>query len=329
MKTPKPLFPIHDASDFKAWKRQNSNAEKLLFKVIHRWRVSNARLRGRPGKWVANPIDFWTKEAQLSRDQIKRLLSTLELDGLIIRERGWFAGSKVHTFLQPTPLALKHMGRPDDMDRLEASLAPTATPPVAPQDALSDAPMSAPIAAPTITSPSIPSMPSKPTKPSKGAKSHSPAFAGGKGKGAHKEKEVPQVATPAKVKPASTKIDPDEELDDFKLPDWSNEDDADEPASKQATKDVERLMKVKAITKNKKLPKEAKRAALLILLPKNPNAPSKLWHPSEQYDKWHTWSAEKLIEKQDQYDEYVSNAMPKFNSFGSKGFSAMLFKGLH
>jgi hypothetical protein len=331
MKTAKAPFPIQDASDFKAWKQQNSNAEALLFKIILRWRVSSARLRVQPGKWVANPINFWAKDAELSRDQTKRALVTLELDGLIIRARGWFAGSKVHPFFRPTELALSYMGRPGDIDRLEASLAPTAAPPVAPHDALSDAPIGAPIPAPTITSPSLPSNSSKPTSLQKGAKSHSPAHAGGKGKGAHKEKKTAQLAAPTKAKPVPVNIEDDEDLDDFKLPDWSLEDDPDELEwkQKQDANDAERLANVKAITKNKKLKKDAKRAALLALLPKNPNAPDKIWHPSDQYAKWHTWSAEKLIEKQDQYDEYVSNSVSKSNSFGSKGFASILLKGLH
>jgi hypothetical protein len=335
MISPRNPFPINDTSDFRAWKRQNSNAEKLLFRIIFRWRVSNARLRNQPGKWVANPIDFWAGEAHLSRDQTKRALATLELDRLIIRKRGWFAGSKVHSFLQPTLLALKHMGKPGDLGRLEASLGPIAAPIPAPNTALevapSIAPMGAPIAAPTITSLSLPSNPSKPTSLQKGAKSHSPACAGGKGKGAHKEKKTAQYPAPTKVKPVPMNIEDDEDLDDFKLPDWSLEDDPDELEwkQKQDAEDAERLANVKAITKNKKLKKDAKRAALLALLPKNPNAPDKIWHPSDQYAKWHTWSAEKLIEKQDQYDEYVSNSVSKSNSFGSKGFASILLKGLH
>lgn len=167
-------FPISDNHDFKAWKVQNPNAEKLLFKIILRWRVSNARHRELPGKWVANSLDFWAKDAELSRDQTKRALRVLGLDGLVVRARGRFAGPNVHPFLQPTALALTYIGRPGDLERLLASLAPPAAPTVAP----TPAPTAAPIGAPTdYTSPSIPSKFSKPSTPT-----DAHAHAQGKGK---------------------------------------------------------------------------------------------------------------------------------------------------
>ena len=165
------VFPIEDADDFRSWKRRYPNAEALLFRIVYRWRISTARPNnGQPGKWVANPIDFWAEDAKLSRDQTKRALRILDRDGLILRARSWYQGPKVQPFLQPTPLALKFMGKPNDIDRLEQSITASkvakAAPSPTPIDAPTVAPTVAPTAAPTITNPSIPSKPSKPASPS-------------------------------------------------------------------------------------------------------------------------------------------------------------------
>lgn len=50
-------YPIHDTSDFKAWKLQNRNAAKLLEVIIFRWRGASAHIRGMPGKWAAFPAE--------------------------------------------------------------------------------------------------------------------------------------------------------------------------------------------------------------------------------------------------------------------------------
>lgn len=183
MRRPRNRFPLDDVSAFRAWKGQNPNAERLLFRIIFRWRVSNARHRELPGLWVANPIDFWAEDAKLSRDQTKRALRDLKIDGLIIRARAWFKGAKVHPYLQPTALALKFVGKPSDLHRLEQSIAVSKkaerTPIPAPIVAPSPAPTVAPIAAPTITNLPIPSKLSNPAKPSN---PHAHAHTGGEGK---------------------------------------------------------------------------------------------------------------------------------------------------
>lgn len=138
-------FPVRDPADFKAWQLQEPNAARLLKEIIFRWRGSSARARGKPGKWAAYPLDNWAEWTGLSRDKVKRALRLLVLDGFILRERHRFAGTEVRPYLQPTAQALEYMGRPQDRQRLEKSLAPT----VAPTDAPTVAPTSAPTGAPT------------------------------------------------------------------------------------------------------------------------------------------------------------------------------------
>lgn len=281
-------FPINDASDFRAWKQQNPNAEKLLFKIIFRWRVSSARHSEQPGKWVANPINFWAKEAQLSRDQTKRALRILKLDGLVIRARGWFAGSKVHPFLQPTPLALTYMGRPGDLGRLEASLAQVPSPKkakpaqmVAPIDAPSDAPIGAPIAAPTITSPSIPSKPSKPAMPT-----NAHGHAQGKGKEGFGGKEKKKLILKKKSGPEAP-IAP--------------------PTPQQLGAEIaDAKMKAKEARAKKLLPVLLKKFPIW----EGPHRKGKkpVRHPYEMHGwKWATWSPAKIVERNTVYEEYVAN----------------------
>lgn len=279
-------FPLEDVAAFRAWKGQNPNAEKLLFRIIFRWRVSNARHRELPGRWVANPIDFWAEDAKLSRDQTKRALRDLEVDGLVVRARGWFAGSKVHTYLQPTPLALKYMGKPNDIDRLEQSFAvskkskPAPTP--APIAAPTPAPTVAPIAAPTITNPSIPSKPSNLASPS-----NAHAHASAKGKEGFGEKTKKKLVLKKKKSGPEAPI----------APPTPQQIDAEIAAAKMQAKEAQA---------KKRLP---------LLLKKFPiwegphrKGPKPVRHPYEMHGwKWATWSPALIVEKYVLYEEYVAN----------------------
>ncbi|MBB6194000.1 hypothetical protein FHS51_004266 [Sphingobium wenxiniae] len=89
-------YGIDDLSDFKVWRLQNPNAHKLLKEIIFRWRGSNAKVKGRPGRWTVWPIQQWADWAGLSSDQTERALQCLELEGLILRERHRWAGSTVN-----------------------------------------------------------------------------------------------------------------------------------------------------------------------------------------------------------------------------------------
>jgi hypothetical protein len=177
-------FPIHDASDFKAWALQERNAAALLREIIWRWRGTSARVRGKPGKWVVYPRERWAELTGMSLDKVKRALRKLELDRLILRERHRFAGTSVRSYYQPTKLALEHMGRPADMARIEEPGAPADLPALAP----SLAPAPAPTGAPTDHT-SFPSGSSaQPVHPSLPEKGTGPIASEGKGKAPKKLK---------------------------------------------------------------------------------------------------------------------------------------------
>jgi hypothetical protein len=107
--------PLGDIGSFKFWRIQKPNAAKLLKEIIFRWRGASAYVPGRPEKWVVWPRESWCEWTGLSRNQLDRALKELVESNLIDRERHRFAGSQVRTFLRPTTVALKHLGRPQDM----------------------------------------------------------------------------------------------------------------------------------------------------------------------------------------------------------------------
>jgi hypothetical protein len=100
---------------FKFWRIQKANAAKLLKEIIFRWRGASAYVPGKPGKWVVWPRERWSEWTGLSRNQLDRALRELVETNLVNRERHRFAGSEVRSFLRPTLIALKHLGRPEDM----------------------------------------------------------------------------------------------------------------------------------------------------------------------------------------------------------------------
>lgn len=118
-----PTFPgdlgqpvaLEHPGTFKFWRIQHANAAKLLKEIIFRWRGASAYVRGKKGKFVVWPRERWSEWTGLSRNQLDRALRELVESGLIERERHRFAGSEVRTFLRPTTLALKYLGRPQDM----------------------------------------------------------------------------------------------------------------------------------------------------------------------------------------------------------------------
>lgn len=72
--------------------------------------------------------------------------------------------------------------------------------------------------------------------------------------------------------------------------------------------DPEMLEKIKVIKKSK-MAKEAKRAALLELMPVIDGlAEFKVWHPSEKHPNWHSWSPALHLKRYAKYCEYAANA---------------------
>lgn len=113
--TPQKDCILDSLGAFKFWRIQKPNAAKLLKEIIFRWRGASGYVRGKPGKWVVWPRERWCEWTGLSRNQLDRALKELVESDLIYRERHRFAGSEVRTFLRPTQIALKHLGRPQDV----------------------------------------------------------------------------------------------------------------------------------------------------------------------------------------------------------------------
>jgi len=176
-------YGIDDLSDFKVWRLQNPNAHKLLKEIIFRWRGSNAKVKGKPGRWSVYPIQQWAEWSGLSSDQAERALRCLTLEGLILRERHRWAGTEVRAFIQPTKLALQYLGRPGDVDRLSGGVDKVG------------AGNGAGASAGTGAGTDYTSIPFSPMKSSK-KKETELSFAEGKGKAAAKGSPSPQTLTP-------------------------------------------------------------------------------------------------------------------------------------
>lgn len=265
MKKQKAKALIAGESDFKSWRLMRPNESKLLREIIFRWRASTIRVPGAPGKWAVYPIKLWCEWAVLSPDQVERALPTLELDGLIRRERHRFRGTTVRAFIQPTDLALAFLGRPQEQVVAKAALAGAH----------------AGISAGTNAGTDYTSFSSSITD----SKKASPSF--------HEEEKGKAHAMKEKKKP-HTKAVPDVDL---------------------VGGDPEMLEKIKEIKKSK-IPKEAKRAALLKLMPVIEGlAEFKVWHPSDKHPDWHSWSPALHLKRYAKYCEYAANAE---NASGSK-----------
>lgn len=181
-------YGIDDLADFKVWRLQNRNAHKLLKEIIFRWRGSNAKVKGKAGRWAVWPITTWAEWAGLSSDQTERALRSLAVEGLILRERHRWAGSEVRAFIQPSKLALQHMGRPGDIDRLSGGISN------------SDAGTKTGTSAGTGAGTDYTSIPSSPTKSSK-TKGTELSFGEGKGKAAAEGSPPPQAPAPQSPPP--------------------------------------------------------------------------------------------------------------------------------
>lgn len=269
-------YPIVNKADFKAWVLQHPNPYKLLKEIIFRWRGSTIQARGARGVWAVYPLDRWAEWAGLSRHQIKRALRILDIDGLVAREYHKFAGPGVWLHLQPTKLALKYMGRPQDLERIGDHLGPVD----APDDAPDNAPKVAPDCAPDHTLP----FPSSPTFPSSPMTLQAFPHTSGKGKGKAGEdgkvKKVLKIVSSSQ-KPALTPQSPS--------PPKGDDEDAAFVAAITA-------MKAKQLEKSQKT------------FPSLKGKHEKyVKHPSEMYPGWASWSLAKKIEKQAQYETFVDN----------------------
>jgi hypothetical protein len=266
---------IQDTYDFKSWRLAYKNQHDLLKAIIFDWRASSAQVPGKPGKWAAYPIDVWAKRSSLSRDQTKRALKALVENGLIDRERHRYGGITVCPFIRPTALALKHMGRPQDIVRLGPS-APIAAPILAPIGA----PIDAPIAAPTDYT-SLPSISNK-IKPAIVSKQISSDISEGKGKAGGDE-------TGGKKKPILLLLKKPVAVSPEPIP---------EPVNDNGMDEIE-LMAAKVLAK------KAAKAGKDFPILKGAHE-GKVKHPST-WPEWPSYSDEAKANVYKKYEGYVAN----------------------
>lgn len=275
--TTKQPYPIEDEHDFKGWRLMEPNAARLLKEIMFRWRGSSIRVKGQPGKWAVYPVQRWCEWAGLSSDQGERALRTLEVDGLIRRERHRFEGTTVRTFIQPTELAMKYLGRPNEKDAAQAALAANS------------AAIVAAVSAGTNAGTDYTSLPSSSNSSTSSNNAPSSFHEGGKGKAHTKEttkKKLASAVVGNLVKPG---------------PDVAGGGDPD------------LLAKLKSIKQSHKMSKAEKRAALITLLPRIPGAATAgVKHPSDLHPKgWQGWSPEMHLNRYAVYCEYAENALNK------------------
>lgn len=275
-------YPIESERDFKAWRLMYPNAVKLLDEIVFYWRGSSIRVKGKSGHWTVYPISTWCDRTGFKLRMVERELHRLVVDGLIEREKHPFEGRKLRAHLRPTSRALLYLGRPQEKTAAKAALAAQNGGTVGG------------IVGGTVGGTHPLTLPF-PSKNSSSLKGPQPSLCE-EGKGKAHTKTIPLK------KSAAAPSEP-------------------EPAAKVADGDAAMLAKLKAIKKSK-MDKDAKRAALLELMPIIELAEFKVRHPSEMYPKaWHSWSPEHHLKQYAKYSEYAENAMnkgPGKKSFGSK-----------
>lgn len=290
-------YPIESERDFKAWRLIYPGASALLSEIVFHWRGSSIRVKGKPGHWSVYPISTWCDRTGFKLRKVERELRRLVVDGLIERERHHFEGNTVRTYLRPTAPALLYLGRPQEKAAAKAALAA--------QNGGIGGGTDGGIDSGTDGGTDLTALPFL-SKNSSSLKGIQPSLCE-EGKGKAHTKTIPLK------KSAASPSEP-------------------EPSAKVADGDAAMLAKLKAIKKSK-MDKDAKRAALLGLMPIIELAGSKVQHPSEMYPKaWHSWSPEHHLKQYAKYAEYAENAMnkgPGKKSFGSKpdvsGFGKLNF----
>jgi len=137
-KQPKPItYTIKTKADFAAFCKQDSSAAKLFGNVFTWWRRSKMPVSGDPGYYAAyTHLEWLTKTGVKAVSTLKHQLDRLEEAGLIERSRHRQGGSRVVSFIRPTPLALEvTTGSASDWQHLGLS-APNKTKDAKPFEAL-------------------------------------------------------------------------------------------------------------------------------------------------------------------------------------------------
>jgi hypothetical protein len=276
--------PLEDARTFRSLAKTHAKEIRLLKDIIWRWRRYSAFVPGVDGYWAAWPLPQWREwNGNPPRRTFDRWLKTLEDFGLIERERHRYSGNTIHSFIRPSPLALKHLGDDADLARLRVK-TPTR------KKAKSGAPHGATVGAAdgaTVGATDHTSFPSSASCPSKPKTSHAHAHTGGEGKAGEdvkiKKKLILKKQNPkAPIPPAP--------------------DDDDLEAAFEA-------VKAKSLEK------------WLAIFPRIEGEHG-VWHPADQHDAWTGWSLELKKQRYAVYVAYVTKALKAKSAKTAKGKSS-------
>lgn len=274
-------YDLNDEATFKGWALKRHKAASLLKEIIFRWRACTIPVKGKAGPWAVYPMPTWAGWFGASTRTTERLMKELDEEGLILKAYHPFAGPGVHVYLQPTALALKHYGKPNDLKRLGHKIGGEVGGKVGGE-------------AGGVFGGDNTSLTSTPSSQEKQKSAGLSTLSKVKVRPKTKEKiDSGEATEPAPI----VEKEKHSKLAKF---------DPQSPEGKLAAK-------LKVITSNKKLSKDQKRVELLKLLPKHPDA-IKVKHPSELHPKWSVWSPEILIVLQTKYEEYVANELKALGS---------------
>jgi len=80
----------------------------MLERICFWIKYARMRIPKKPGKWIANDHEFWSRDTRLSRDQLSRTLNRLDRAGLIERTQFWMGHRNV-LHVRPTALTLNFL----------------------------------------------------------------------------------------------------------------------------------------------------------------------------------------------------------------------------
>lgn len=274
--------PLEDPRTFRSLAKSHPKEISILKDIVWRWRRWSAFVPGVEGFWAAWPLAQWREwNGNPPRRTFDRWLNTLEEFGLIERERHRYTGIKVHSFIRPTTLTLKHLGDDADLSRLKAKTPTRAK-------AKSGAPHGATFgvaAGATLGATDHTSFSSHSSSAYQPKTSHAQAHAKGK-EGFGEDGKIKKKLILKKQNPKAPIAPPATQTLDEQI-----------AAAK---------MKAKQARAEKLLPMLLKKFPILEGPHRKGSNP--VWHPYEKHGwKWATWTPAKIVERNAVYEEYVAN----------------------
>lgn len=269
-------YALDEPGAFKFWALQEPTAMSLLKEILFHWRGSSARIPGKPGIWTAYPHRTWRIwMGNISESKLERSLRKLVEAGLVERERHRLAGTTVCAFLRPTPVALGFVGAAKDLARLKGAKTKARSQSDGTVDGTSAGTVNG-------TVDGIGDGTDYTSLPSNSSKSTIHQATKEKGKAGK---------TNTKVKSLKGKG-----LLDYGAPKTPD------PQGSSGVIEDDEMDALVAAHQAKLLDNS------LVKFPKQFGPHEKyVRHPSEMYPGWPSWSLEKKIEKQAQYELYVTN----------------------